>query len=235
MLAAVLAFSALLAVPVMAETLQSPNYEATELQFGSGSTEESCSGEYCATASIGDLSAGDAQAGESTAQFGSITSDDPLLEVIIDPGESNLGVLTTEQTASKTMKVRIRTYLVDGYTLQISGTPPSYSGHALATPSTPTASSPGTEQFGINVVDNTTPDIGANPTVLPADLQSTSMIEDDYNTPDLFKYQDGEVIVRNPIGEGQTNYEVSFIVNISSSTPAGHFVGDFSAVVVPLF
>lgn len=219
---------------VAAESSNSANYQATDLQFNSG-TLEGCSAQYCAKASIGDIAAGETKAPASTANFGSETSSEPLLEVIVDTGESNLGILDTEHTATKTSVVRIRSYLSDGYTLQITGTPPKYGAHTMATPGSPTASTPGKEQFGINVVANTSPSLGADPVQVPSSEFSFGEVTDDYKTPNRFKYVSGDVVARSTKASGQTDYTVSMIVNISNTTPAGRFTGDYSAVVIPLY
>ena len=216
-----------------AQTSNSSNYQVSETQFGGGSSLESCSGQYCARASIGNIAGGTSKSAESTAAFGSVTPDEPLLEVIVEPGESNLGVLTTEKTASKTTKIKIRSYLSDGYMLQIVGNPPKYGNHTLNTLSTPSASKPGTEQFGINLAKNTTPDVGAAPLQVPSAQMSFGAATDDYKTPNLFKYNSGDVVARSATESGQTDYTVSMIINVSESTPAGHFSSDFSAVVIP--
>ncbi len=213
----------------------SNSYQVSETEFGAGSTLQSCSGQYCAKASIGDMASGRSSSAGSTASFGTITSSDPLLEVIIDPGVSNLGELSTENTASKTMTVRIRNYLSDGYVLQIIGDPPKFQNHKLKTPSTPTAAIPGTEQFAINASANTTPNVGAGPVQVPSNQTSFGEVTDDYKTPNLFKYTSGAVVARSFSESGRTDYTISMIVNISNATPAGHFAGDFAAVVIPVY
>lgn len=219
-----------------ATTSSSANYQMTQAQFGAGSTVESCSNQYCARASIGDMVAGDSSSANTTASFGSIPTDsEPLLEVIVDPGESNLGVLTTEKTATKTTTVRVRNYLSSGYIVQIMGDPPKYGDHTLHTPDTPTASDPGTEQFAINAAANTTPAVGANPLQVPSDQTSFGVVNDDYKTPNLFKYASGDVVAHSASESGRTDYTISMIVNVSNSTPAGHYTGDFSAVVIPVY
>lgn len=208
----------------------------TESQFGVGSNRESCSGQYCARTSIGDVtSGGSSKSPNVTTAFGPVTPDEPLLEVIVDPGVSNLGDLTTEETASKTMTVRIRNYLSEGYTLQITGDPPSYKGHKLKTNTTPTAAAPGTEQFGINAAANTTPSVGASPLQVPSNEFSFGEVNAAYSTPNLFKYSSGDIVARSETESGRTDYTISMIVNIANSTPAGHYNGEFSAVVVPIF
>lgn len=218
-----------------AETSKSSNFQATEMQLGTGSSLDSCSTQYCAKASIGDIGGGSSKSNQGSASFGPVTNSDPLLEVIVETGQSNLGDLTTERTATKTMKVKIRNYLSEGYMLQIVGDPPKYGNHALNTPSSPTASRAGTEQFAINVAANTTPSVGAAPLQVPSGQISFGQADDDYKTPNLFKYTSGDVVARSLSASGQTDYTVSMIVNVSNTTPAGHYTGDFAAVVIPVY
>jgi hypothetical protein len=221
------------ATTAWAVTSSSENYQVTEMQFGN--TQESCSDTYCAQASIGDPTAGNKMT-NSTANFEDITNNEPFLDMIVEPGESNLGVLSTEKTATKTTSIKIRSYLIaDGYTLQIIGTPPKFDGHTLATPSEPTVSKPGVEMFGINVVANTTPNVGTNPIQVPADQQEFGVVEDMYKTPNKFMYESEGVIARGKTDSGRTDYTVSMVVNISSSTPAGKYTGDFIAMLVPAY
>ena len=222
--------------PVFAETSsQSPNYELTESQFNGGSAYESCSDTYCARASLGDPTA-DGPAPASSASFAEVAQDtEPLMEMIVDSGESRLGVLSTQTTATKTMTVRIRSYLGGGYNLQIMGDPPKYEGHLLKTSNTPIASLPGTEQFGINVVANTSPAVGADPQQVPSAETSFGEVMEQYDIPNWFKYRSGATVARSLSDSGRTDYTVTMIVNISSSTPAGEYAGDFAAVVIPAF
>lgn len=220
----------------MAAALSSSNsYQVTETEFGASSSLETCSGQYCSQTSIGDMTAGHATSPTYRTKFGSITNSEPLLEVIVEPGVSDLGMLTAEQTATKTTIVRIRNYLSGGYTLQVVGDAPKYNGHSLATPSTPAASAPGTEQFAINAVANTTPNIGANPVQVPSGQTSFGVVNDGYNTPNLFKYVSGSTLAHSTSESGRTDYTISMIVNISNKTPAGHYSGDFAAVVIPVY
>lgn len=235
-LAAVLVTVVLGTGAAYAQTSTSNNYQITETQFNAGSNLESCSTGYCARATIG----GDENTVPSgSAMFTSTHDDDePVLEVIIEPGESNLGTLSPETTATKTTTVRIRSFLSGGYLLQIVGNSPVYAGHHLATPSTPTASQPGTEQFGINVVKNTIPDVGEDPDQVPENEEDTTIFgtpQANYGTPNLFMYESGATIANSVTQSGRTDYTISMIVNISNSTPAGHYSGDFAAVVMPAF
>lgn len=219
---------------VVAETLVSPNYKVTDSQFGTGTTVHGCSDQYCARVSIGDIE-GVAPAPPSTAEFSEEEGKDPFIEVIIEAGESNLGVLTTERTATNTAMIKIRNHLSDGYVLQILGDPPKFDGHTLSAPSVPTASIPGSEQFAINLAKNTNPGFGKAPAQVPSTQPMLATVDDRYAMPDLFMYKSGDVIVQNGHDSGRTDYTISMIVNIANSTPAGKYAGDFSVLVVPAY
>jgi hypothetical protein len=219
----------------MAVTSSSSHYKVTETQFTSGTSVQSCSGSYCAKVSIGDAAVGTASSTDNTAKFGSITNSDPLLEVIVSAGASNLGTLTSETTATKTTTVKIRNYLSGGYVLQIIGASPKYNGHNLATSNTPVQSVPGTEQFGINAAANTNPVVGADLVQVPDNTTSFGLVKDNYKTPNLFMFSSGDNVAQSTKSSGETDYTISMIVNISSGTPAGHYSGDFSAVVIPVY
>jgi len=217
---------------VSAETSVSPSYQMTESQFGTGSSLESCSTGYCARVSIGN----DSQTSSSTStELGQVKYTEPMLEMVVESGPSNLGSLTTERTGTKVMKVKIRNYLSGGYMLQIIGESPKYQGHNLETSDNIIESLPGTEQFGINVVKNTIPEVGENPLLQPGDGDGISFVKPGYNTPNVYKYVNGDTIAASQENTGGADYTISMIVNISNSTPAGHYSGDFAAVILPYY
>ncbi len=220
---------------VFAEDSSSTNYQLSESGFSSGSLDETCSDQFCARTSIGDFAVGNSVGSTTNASFGPVTPNEPSLDVIVDPGESDLGVLTTERTATKTMVVRVRTYLSSGYVMQITGNPPKYGNHTLATPTTPSASAQGTEQFAINAAVNTSPSVGAAPVQIPSGDFSFGVVNADYAAANLFKYVSGDDVAHSTSESGRTDYTISMIINIAQNTPAGHYSGDFSAVVIPVY
>lgn len=218
--------------PVAAEVSSSKSYQVTDTEFGSTSLQQACSTKYCATVSIGDMTA---DQGSSSAHFGKLSGKDPRLQVIIDSGSSSLGTLSTEQTAAKTMIVKVRNYISAGYVVQIIGSAPQYGGHTLKVLSSPAASKAGNEQFGINDVKNATPKVGADVVQIPSSGASLGAAEPGYNTADFFQYHSGDVIGRGTNVSGETDYTVTMIVNISNATPPGHYTSDLSAVVIPTY
>lgn len=211
----------------------SDNYSVTETQFGNGSSLESCSDGYCAMSSAGDTTVGRSESDSYGALNGANTTDQPLLEVTTTGGNQDLGTLSSDSTATVTMGVSVRCYTMGGYTMQIAGTPPSYGSHQLSRLATPTTSHAGAEQFGINLVANTAPAVGADPVQVPSDETSFGVVTDNYNVADLFMYEEGDIVAQSATETGRTDYTVSMILNISNVTPGGLYTGLFSAVVVP--
>ena len=214
----------------------SDNYKVTETQFGSGGSARVCSGNlYCAKTSVGDTAAGSTSSTSYGAQAGSNTTEEPLLEVTASGGQQDLGTLDVGATGTATFTVGVRSYLSNGYVMQVMGSPPSQGTHTLTALTTPTTSHAGAEQFGINLVANNSPAIGADPLQDPSGDISFGVVADDYITPDLFKYVEGDVVAQSETSTGKTLYTVSMILNISNTTPAGRYDGSMAAVVVPLY
>lgn len=216
----------------LATASTSPNYQVVETEFNSG-TLDACSGQYCARASIGDLVTSGSTTG--SASFGNDVGKDPLLEVIVEPGVSSVGTLSSTETTAKTASIKIRNYLTGGYTVQLAGDPPKFGSHVLDGLTTPTAATPGTEQFGVNLAANTAPAAGANPVQIPAEQGVVGIAEADYATPNLFKYVSQDIIASSSADWGQTHYTLTMIVNVSNLTPAGHYSGDFAVIVMAAF
>lgn len=222
-------------VGTAAAVTSSDHYMVTETQFGSGSSVHDCSTNYCAKTSAGDTTVGNASSDNYSAQFGSNTTDTPLLEVIATGGNQDVGILDSTQTGTTLSTVKVRSYLSNGYVMQVTGSPPSQGSHSL-TPiwPTPSTSHQGAEQFGINLVANNDPHIGANP-VQAVEGSGTGVVTDNYITPDLFAYQEGDTVAESSSSSSEMTYTISMILNVSNVTPSGHYSGTFSAVVVPLY
>lgn len=222
-------------VSVFATASSSTNYQVVETEFNATGSEEQCSGQYCARASMGDLVTSGTSGQGSTATFSALTEDEPLLEVIVEPGQSSVGTLSTDATTTKTAQVKVRNYLSGGYVMQLVGQPPGFGSHVLTGLASPTAPSPGTEQFGINLVANSGLNVGANPVQEPSGQLTFGSAEPDYSGADLFKYVSEDVVARGTNDWGQTNYTLTMIVNISAMTPPGHFSTDFAVIVTPFY
>jgi len=221
-------------------TSSSSHYSVTETQFGSGSALNECSGnQYCAKVSAGDTTVGRASSMSYSALFGANTTDVPFLAVSVSGGTQDMGVLDDTHTGTAASSIKVATYLSSGYVMQIVGAAPSQGVHRLNVPmgtgGTPFTSQQGTEQFGINLVANTAPSLGADPVDQPTGAADTAVVKSNYGTNNEFAYTDGDIVAQSNTGNGEVDYTLSMIINISKVTPGGRYSGAYAAVVTPTF
>lgn len=217
----------------------STNYKVNEYMFGTGGELNACSTSYCSKQAAGETTVGETSSDNYTAHAGFNTTDAPLLEVAVN-GSVDFGVLSQTTTGAGTATIQVRTYLATGYVMRLAGTPLSYTSgaatHTIATPNVPTASTAGTEQFGVNLRANTNPiTFGADTVQVPDASFSFGRPMTNYNTPNLFMYVDNDPVAISDSSSGQTNYTLSMIANVANYTPAGRYTGSLSAVVTSTF
>lgn len=258
--AALVAAALTLAIPAAASATCDPsqqscssNFGVSQTQFSSGSLINACSHGttgYCANESAGDLGVGNSASSHYQTQAGSglTTNREPYIEVNVNAAASpDLGVLSVGNASTTYATFSVKTYLASGYQVQIVGNPPTSTGagaHTFATMSTPGTSSPGSEQFGINLAANTTAcgaptNFGAGPVQVPdssfsfgavADATQNPADSDYYNTCGKFVYHSGDVIADSLKSSGETDYTISFLYNISNLTPDGQYT--YNGVIV---
>lgn len=226
--------SALLAVSIFslapltsAQQSSSTNYQVNEVFFGNGGELNACSSSYCSKQSAGEMTVGNASSAAFSTQAGFNTDREPYLAFSVTGGTTDLGVLTTGSAATATGTFAVKTYLAGGYVVKTVSDPPKNTlpnQPTLANLTTPTASSPGTEQFGINLVANTSPtNFGANPIQVPDGTFSFGSVASGYNTANLFKYVKGDTIAQSSRSTGETDFTISYLYNISNVTAAGEY------------
>lgn len=212
----------------------SPSYKVDQIFMGAGGELNACSSTaYCAKQTAGEIAAGHAAGSAFRTQAGFNTDREPYIALSVAAGSSDLGTLSTAATATTTATFAIKTYLAEGYVIRLASDPPSAANHTFTGLTTPTGPSIGTEQFGINLVANTSPiAFGAPPVQVPDNTFSFGTVASGYDTPDLYKYVKGDVIAESDQSSGETDYTISFIYNISNLTPNGEYVfrGELVAV-----
>jgi hypothetical protein len=226
----------LLAGMVSAQS-SSTNYRIEESYFGIGGELEATSPNYSSRQSAGESGVGNTSSDNFQAQSGFNTTDVELLEVEVSGGTFDLGVLSTSSTNSDSTTFTVRNYLSSGYVVRLGGQGLSENsgGHTLNSLSSPTASTPGTEQFGVNLVANTSPSVGADPVQIPDSSFSFGTAETGYDTADQFKHVEDDIIASSASSSGETQYTLSFIANIATNTPAGDYGASMFVVVIPTF
>jgi hypothetical protein len=230
----------------LAAQSQSTNYQVNEVQFGAGSSlnSTSSSGNYQAQLSLGSTAIACAKSTNYGACSGFLTANEPFLEMVVNPATINLGSLSPTSTATGDATFSVRSYVDSGYiVVSVNQPPTNEEGYSLANMSTAAASSQGTEQFGINLVQNLTSctnpapvNFGTNPIPIPTSSYATGAAASSYNTCGLFRYNPGDTIANSTTsGWGETDYTISYLVNVGSSTPAGSYAMTQNLIAVATF
>ena len=231
---------AIISGTALAQTSTSTSYTLIEPGFGSGGNVDVNSASYNARGAIGALGVGESSGTCTSAIAGLITPSEEYLEMVVSSALVDMGVYTNSATQTGSGTFYVRTYINGGYIVQsLSNPPTSESGRVLAAKSTMGAPAIGTEEFGINLVANTSPSVGANPYKQPDNTTNyaNGIASTGYNTVNNFKYVVGDTIAQSGSGRawGQTDYTISFMVNVSNSTPAGVYTMSTNLVVVATY
>ncbi len=216
-----------LSVPAFASAqFTSPGYEIDEIFLGSGGELDACSDDFCADQSLGGVS-GNVSSPNYILEGGFGTPGEPSIAVTVSNTTVDLGVLNISGTAAASSNFTVTSYLTAGYIVRINGNPPTNSTglgtHSLTPLNAPNPSIPGEEQFGINLVANSEPGIGANPVQYPDDTFAYGEPEIGYDQEDYFKYVSGDIVAKSEVETGQTYYTMSIIANIAANTPGGRY------------
>jgi hypothetical protein len=214
----------------------STNYGVSEVNFGSGGELHACSTAYCAKQSAGELTAGNTASTSFQAQAGFNTNREELLEVSVTGGAVDIGTLSPSAVTFGSVAFSVRNYLASGYAVILAGqAPTNKSGHTLTPMSSAGTSSPGTEQFGVNLKSNSSPAVGVDPVQIPDSSFSFGAASTGYNTANNFKFASGDTIAASPTSSGETDYTLSFIENITTNSSAGQYAAGLSVIVVSTF
>lgn len=222
-----LAFLMLLApAAAYADTSSSANYQVDQTFFGSGGELNACSASYCSKQTAGELAVGSTAGTLYQAYAGFNTTDAPFIEFYVTSSSTDLDYLDTGAPTTTTGQFYVRAWQAAGYVVRTESDPPANTtnNYEITPLASASASSPGSEQFGINLVDNTAPNIGSNPLQVPDNTFSFGEAEPGYDTINQFKYNKGDIIARSTKSTSVTVFTVSYLFNISETTPSGEYV-----------
>jgi hypothetical protein len=183
--------------------------------------------QYRARQTAGELTIGQTDSANFRAFAGFNTTDEPYIEFVVTASNIDLGYLDTNAVSTANGIFYVRAWQADGYVVRTMSDPPantSNSSQTITPLASPTASSPGTEQFGINLVNNSNPDIGTDPVQSPDGTFSFGTVSTGYGTVNSFKYVKGDPIAESAESTSATVYTISYIFNINDNTEAGEYV-----------
>lgn len=130
---------------------------------------------------------------------------------------TDLGELNAESTLTAQSQMAVGTNASGGFAITATGTPLAAGTNVIDSPSSPTPSTPGTNQFGINLVANNEPTVGSD----PEGIWTNAIPGNGYGVPNQYKFVSGDVVAYSPNVSLMRKFTVSYVVNSSEDLRAG--------------
>lgn len=141
----------------------------------------------------------------------------------------DFGEFSTTTTSKSSSQFVVATNAPGGFSVFIAGTTLTSGNNTIAAlggaPSTP-----GTGQFGINLRANSAPAVGTD----PAGPGTASPVAN-YNTPNSYRFTNGDTLVSSPITSDLKKFTVSYITNVAASQPSGVYNSTFTYICLANF
>lgn len=142
----------------------------------------------------------------------------------------NLGTLGPGVTRSGTSQFVAATNAQFGYTVTLLGSTMTSGINTVAAMNSRGASATGVNQFGINLRDNASPNIGLEPAG-----PGTAGPLGDYAVANEFVFRPGDSVVSNPNTNNYRTFTVSYIVNVIADQPPGVYTTTVSFLALASF
>ena len=155
---------------------------------------------------------------------------EPTVGFSVQSVSLDFGQLSPQMTRYATHVFSAFTNAKEGYTIRVFGQSlhsEDYTIEAIGGAAESLAL--GAEQFGLNLVRNTLPALGADP------VGGIGQAAADYNQVNKFAFNESDIIAYAASYSYQTNFTVTAIVNIADDTPAGAYATVLTYEFIPVF
>lgn len=130
----------------------------------------------------------------------------------------SFGNFSTNNTSTATSQFLVATNATSGVNVTVTGTTLTSGNFQIPNLNNPFASLTGVSQFGINLRNNSLPNVGAEPTgsgsVVPTPL---------YNGQEQFAFRPNSTVARSTGTSAPKKFTVSYIVNVGNNQQAGQY------------
>lgn len=150
----------------------------------------------------------------------------------------DFGLFSPTATVSATSEMAASTNGESGYAVTVSGaTLTSGSNTIDAIGGTATTSSIGTSQFGLNLVDNATPNVGTNVTPAFDGGDYLGQPSAQYDTADNFAFNASasQTVAASTGPSAAQEYTISYIVNVAGNQPPGVYTTTLTYICTPTY
>ena len=142
----------------------------------------------------------------------------------------DLGELSENTASTTTSQFAVATNDPTGYNVFMSGGTMTSGNEVIPNLTSNSPSVIGTSQFGINLRSNSSPSSGANVAGIGSGAPSAS-----YNTPNSFRYINGEQIAGSSLPTYPNLFTVTYLVNVSDSQKPGIYASSFTFTGIASF
>ena len=129
----------------------------------------------------------------------------------------DMGTLDSASTLTAQSQMAVGTNATDGFVITANGPTMSAGINTVESLAVPTESRPGTNQFGINLVENTAPAVGLN----PVGTWANAVPAGDYGQQNKYKFVSGDVVAYSDHVSLMRKFTVSYILNTRDDVKAG--------------
>ncbi len=130
----------------------------------------------------------------------------------------DMGNLAADTTLTAQSQMSVGTNATSGFAITVNGTSMKAGNNVIdAVAAIPTTSITGKNQFGINLVKNTQPEVGGD----PDGDDSVAAAAANYDQPNRYFFRDGDVVASSPHVSLLKRFTVSYIVNTDPNLRAG--------------
>lgn len=152
---------------------------------------------------------------------------DSYVTLSLGSASLDLGALSPTETKFGSHTMTVETDAVNGFTVTLSGNSLVRAGgldEINGIGLTAQSSSIGAKQFGLNLVANATPAVGAD----PSGSAPIGSVASQYNEADKFAFLSNSAVATSSAPINSTVYTVSYIANISGDVPNGNYATELT-------
>lgn len=130
----------------------------------------------------------------------------------------DLGTLSVNATRFSSSQFSIGTNSVTGYNVYSLGTTMTSGNNTITAINPASNSQVGSNQFGLNLRANALPAVGQEPSGVGSGTPQAG-----YDTPNIFKFQNGDMIATSTLPTDYNRLTASYLVNVSPAQPVGYY------------
>lgn len=142
----------------------------------------------------------------------------------------NFGILNDSAPNLASSQMTGATNGPGGYAISVLGTTMTSGINTITPLNIRGPSQSGASQFGINLRDNSNPNIGLNPTG-----DGTATAVGDYNVVNEFAFNSGDAVAISPLPTDFNTLTVSYLVNVDEDQPPGVYTATLTYVALATF